>query len=340
MHASWCSRRIAAYGKQNNKLHYIYYMKNLFEHINEYINEYINEHKVDLMPQCVIVMGGPGAGKTYWMNNNARKFFQNNIEFKKLDSDWNLKKFQREHMNELCVDLMNAILPNAVSDASTRKQAFYDALSQEQEKMNAAVGYGKISKELDIMELDYNFFKMWADRYDNAIDSKKQGVINDMKEAFYHKYFEDLFASDFSVRMLSKAEYKKHFQQKLKGEMEGIEFIGKQDVVVAITGDEIKKFEDIVAVCGDTHNVTVVYLNVPEEMSVRQDAERARSLGEKMVKQILASVHSTWEELKENYERIGITKLIEMTTPDPKAKHPSWRVSNEYINYSLLKTKG
>ena len=63
--------------------------------------QYLTEFKQDLMPQCVVVMGGPGAGKTYWMNNSAKKFFQYNITPRKLDSDWNLAKFQKKHVNEL-----------------------------------------------------------------------------------------------------------------------------------------------------------------------------------------------------------------------------------------------
>lgn len=312
-------------------------MKSLLEHIESAIA--MNEHKVDLMPQCVIVMGGPGAGKTYWMNNYARKFFQNNIEFKKLDTDWNLKKYQRLHMNDLCKELMMAVLPNAVSDESSRKKAFQKALDDEQRVMDAKADEAH-SPRLDISGLDYNFFKAYADRYDNAVDAYKDKVVHAMQEEFAKKYFEDLFASDFSVRKVSKAEYKKHFQQKLKGEMEEIDFVGAQDIVVAITGDELKKFSDIVDICGSTHNITVVYLNVPAQMSVRQDAERARSLGEKLVLKILADVHDTWEELKENFKSMGITKLVEMVTPDPDAKHPSWRVGQELVNKELLMTKG
>ena len=46
-------------------------MKNLYQ--------YLTEWKQDMMPQCVVVVGGPGAGKTYWMNHSSKKFFQNNI---------------------------------------------------------------------------------------------------------------------------------------------------------------------------------------------------------------------------------------------------------------------
>ena len=298
--------------------------------------QYLTEWKQDMMPQCVVLMGGPGAGKTYFMNNTAKKFFQNNITPRKLDSDWNLAKFQKEHVNKLCVELLRAILPEAASEAKSRKQAFEIALKQEQDAMDAAVDYGKISKTLDISNIDFNFVKFWADRYSNAKETEKENVLNLYKRAFMKEYFENTFASDFSVRKFSKAEYKKHFQQKLKGEVEGLDFVGPSDVIIAITGDELEKFKEIVSVCGETHNITVIYLDVPTDMSIRQDAERARSLGEKMVRKILDDVHRTWEELKDAYKGLDITKLVHMKT-DPSLKHPDWKVEKEYINYELLK---
>ena len=298
--------------------------------------QYLTEWKQDLMPQCVVVIGGPGAGKTYWMNNNAKKFFQFNITPRKLDSDWNLAKFQKKHVDELSEQLLRAILPDAVTDAKSRKEAFDIALKQEQEAMDAAVDYGRISKTLDISNIDFDFVKIWADRYSNAQESQKDKVMGLYRKAFMKEYFENTFASDFSVRKYSKAEYKKDFQSKLKGELEGLDFVGPSDVIVAITGDELSKFQEIVDVCGKTHSITVVYLDVPTEMSIRQDAERARSLGEKMVRKILDGVHETWEQLKDSYKSMDITKLVHMTT-DPDLKHPNWQVAKEYINVELLK---
>lgn len=298
--------------------------------------QYLTEWKQDLMPQCVVVIGGPGAGKTYWMNNNAKKFFQCNITPRKLDSDWNLAKFQKKHVDELSEQLLRAILPDAVTDAKSRKEAFDIALKQEQEAMDAAVDYGRISKTLDISNIDFDFVKIWADRYSNAQESQKDKVMGLYRKAFMKEYFENTFASDFSVRKYSKAEYKKDFQSKLKGELEGIDFVGPSDVIIAITGDELSKFQEIVDVCGKTHSITVVYLDVPTEMSIRQDAERARSLGEKMVRKILDGVHETWEQLKDSYKSMDITKLVHMTT-DPDLKHPNWQVAKEYINVELLK---
>ena len=300
--------------------------------------DYITEFKVDLMPQCVVVMGGPGAGKTYWMNNSSKQFFQNNITPRKLDSDHNLEKFQKEHMNSVAEQLLNAILPDAVNNESSRKKAFYAALKQEQEEMDAAVDYGKISRMLDISDIDYNFVRIWADRYNNAQESKKESVMNLYKSAFMKEYFSSMFASDFSVRKFSKAEYKKDFQDKLRGELKDIDFVGPSDVIIAITGDELKKFQDIVDVCGKTHSITVVYLNVPEEMSIRQDAQRDRSLGEAMVKKILGDVRNTWVALTKEFKSMGITKLVEMTT-DPELKHPKWKVARQLLNMELIKNK-
>lgn len=298
--------------------------------------QYLTEWKQDLMPQCVVVIGGPGAGKTYWMNNNAKKFFQYNITPRKLDSDWNLAKFQKKHVDELSEQLLRAILPDAVTDAKSRKEAFDIALKQEQEAMDAAVDYGRISKTLDISNIDFDFVKIWADRYSNAQESQKDKVMGLYRKAFMKEYFENTFASDFSVRKYSKAEYKKDFQSKLKGELEGLDFVGPSDVIVAITGYELSNLQEIVDVCGKTHSITVVYLDVPTEMSIRQDAERARSLGEKMVRKILDGVHETWEQLKDSYKSMDITKLVHMTT-DPDLKHPNWQVAKEYINVELLK---
>lgn len=307
-------------------------MKDLYNHLNDFLFEW----KQDLMPQCVVVIGGPGAGKTYWMNNNSKKFFQNNITPRKLDSDNNLEKFQKKHMLEFAERLLKAILPDAVSNAKTRKEAFDNVLQDEQESMNAAVDYGKISRMLDISYIDFNFVKIWADRYSNAIESKKESVIEMYKKEFQKQYFEDMFASDFSVRKFSKAEYKKDFQNKLRGELEGLDFVGQSDVIIAITGDEISKFKEIADVCKDTHSITVVYLDVPEEMSVKQDAQRNRSLGKELVVKILTDVRNTWEQLKTEYKDLGITKLVHMTT-NPNLAHPQWTVNKEYINIELLK---
>ncbi len=49
--------------------------------ITEYIKEsMLLEFAADMTPQVLIIMGGPGAGKTYWMNNSANKFFKRDFQ--------------------------------------------------------------------------------------------------------------------------------------------------------------------------------------------------------------------------------------------------------------------
>ena len=67
-----------------------------------------------------------------------------------------------------------------------------------------------------------------------------------------------------------------------------------------------------------------------------QENKKELMEGEKMVRKILDGVHETWEQLKDSYKSMDITKLVHMTT-DPDLKHPNWQVAKEYINVELLK---
>jgi Cdc6-like AAA superfamily ATPase len=321
-------------------------MKSLVDFISE---SYINEWKQDLMPQCIIVMGGPGAGKTHWMDHAAHKFFKDNnnaqlnIAFKKLDSDNNLKKYQRLHVDEFAEGIIKTCSAYAIhgDDVPSPKAAFKQYIADQQQQMNAAcdaVGSKGMYINLDVIE--WHFCKTWIDKYDSAKADNKQSILDQFKNAFMSKYFDSLFASDFSVRGMSKAEYKRDFNNKLKGELEGLDFVGQSDVVVAITGDELEKFEQIADICGQTHAITVVYLNVPEELSIRQDAARNRSVGSKLIHQKLQDIHHTWDELLGEFKRIGIYKLVEMVDAENgKGKHPTWTVNKEYINTDLIKSQ-
>ncbi len=291
------------------------------------------------MPQCVVVMGGPGAGKTYWMNHEANEFFKHNLTFRKLDSDWNLQKYQKLHINEFAENLILYCSSKAVhDDAKNQKEAFNNYIIDQQEKMNAACdAVGSAGMYIDLSVIDWVFVNKWVNRYDQAIDKYKSTVLDEFKKEFQKTYFKSLFASDFSVRGLSKADYKKDFVSKLKGELKDIDFRGPSDIIIAITGDDLDKFEQIADICGTTHSITVVYLNVPEELSVKQDAARDRSVGKDLIKKKLADIHKTWDTLVSGeYKKIGIFKMVEMTTP-ADVDHPHWSVAKEYLNTDLIK---
>ena len=330
-------------------------MKTIADFINESIVN-IDEWKQDLMPQCVIVMGGPGAGKTYWMDHEANEFFKHNITFRKLDSDWNLQKYQKLHINEFAENMILYCSSKAIhDDARNQKDAFFNYLKDQQEKMNDACdAVGSKGMYIDLGTIDWSFVKSWVKRYDLARDDYKTKVLDEFKKAFQKEYFKKLFASDFSVRGLSKAEYKKDFQDKLRGEMKDIDFRGPSDIVIAITGDDLEKFQQIADICGETHSITVVYLNVPEELSELRDKKRDRSVGLALIQKKLKSIHDTWDELVRGaFKEIGIFKMVEMvpTTEamddarsgkkyeDGEQKPPQWKVGKEYLNTDLIKNR-
>lgn len=326
-------------------------MKDIYNYITENFNNenIINEWKQDLMPQCIVVIGGPGAGKTYWMDHYAHEFFKKNnnaninLAFKRLDSDNNLRKYQLLHVDEFVEGIILSCAGDAIvgDDIRSPRAAFNKYIESKQAEMDEKCAAGG-SKTIDLSVIDWSFCKGFINRYDHA-ESKRisqQKIIDEFKDKFKEKYFDALFASDFSVRKLSKAEYKKDFNDKLKGEIDGLEFVGPSDVVIAITGDKLEKFEEIVDVCGNTHAITVVYLNVPEELSVRQDAQRPRSVGPELIHQKLIDIHKTWDELIDEYKRIGIYKLVEMIDiNNGKEKFPKWKAKTEYVNYDLIKSQ-
>lgn len=322
-------------------------MKNIYEYINE---NFINEWKQDLMPQCVIIMGGPGAGKTWWMHNQAHEFFKKhnraniNLSFKELDSDNNLRKYQLLHIDEFVEGIIHYCEGNAIHDNITsQRAAFNEYIKTQQKEMDEKCKAGG-SPNIDLSVIDWKFCQNFIKRYDKAKGKSinPQKILDEFKTEFKKKYFNELFASDFSVRSMSKSEYKKDFNNKLNGKVEDLEFVGPSDVIIAITGDKLEKIKQVTDICNNTHAITVVYLNVPEELSIKQDAQRERSVGPQMIHDKLIDIHKTWEDLinKEIYKDLGIYKVIEMKDKDNgKGEFPKWTVAAEYLNTDLIKSQ-
>lgn len=323
----------------------------------DFINEsLLLEFKMDMMPKCVIVMGGPAAGKTWWMNNAAPLFFKKNFtNYKKLDSDHNLVQFQKEHENEICDDIIRYLSANA-SNASdgVRKKSFTDYIKNKQKQMDK-ICVANHSPKIDLSEIDYKYCKAWVDRYDNAKDiPTKEKVTAEFKKDFDEKYFVKLFASDFSVRPDAKEVYKSTFDAKLSGMIKNdaneigdeeafisdLNISGTSDVCVAITGDKLKKIQEVCDVSNGSHAIYVIYLDIPEEMSIAADEERkrisGRGVGAEMIKEKLANIHKTWDQLLSNYESMGIWKMFRLSTPISD-KHAQWYVAEEHINKKLIK---
>ena len=310
--------------------------------LSEYLKEnLIFEFKADLQPQVVIVMGGPGAGKTYWMKNSASMFFKRNLQAKQLDSDNNLVVVQRENCEKLAEDIIVACSRQSSSQYNTQKETFHRFIEKTQSEYNEQSEKNG-SPLTDLSKIDYKFCKQWIDRYDRAAEDNKDNIVDEFKGVFMKEYFKSVFASDFSRRNVSKAQYKRDFTDKLGGVMHDkendIEFIGTQDVIVAITGDKIEKIDEIVDASKDMNAaVSIVYLNIPEERSVRQDAERDRSVGRDMIHRKLEDIHRTWDELIKTFQQHGVFRMWELV-PGPRTtdKTIAWEVNKAYVNKQMI----
>lgn len=86
--------------------------QNLFEKL-------ILEHRNDLKPIICIIIGGPGAGKTYWMQHKADAFLWQ--QFKQLDIDHTLQKYQLETCNEVADELITSLSDYEVCVNGTKR---------------------------------------------------------------------------------------------------------------------------------------------------------------------------------------------------------------------------
>lgn len=307
-------------------------------------SEYIFEFKQDLMPKCIVIIGGPGAGKTYWMSEHNKdnipswmtasefkKLFGTTNASKRLDSDHNLE----QHQNANCKEIAEIMLSARENDAD--KNWFNNFIKIKQEVMDKACEKGK-SPKVDLSVIDWDFVEPWQAKIRNSKNREK--TKKEYYAAFKKEYWKPIFASDFSRRYKAKADYNSTYFDKFNtiiAKEDDIQKINTNDVCIAICGDSIDKFEKIKKASNGNHAIYVVYLDVPTEMSIEADKNRDRTIGEEKVREKLKGVHETWEILKKDFPKYDIYKLIHYTTPI--GKHPNWSISEcyAYLNGKIRK---
>lgn len=311
-------------------------MKNLTEYLQQNLTGgLLMEFKQDLQPQVVVVMGNPAAGKTTFMNNGGlSRLLKREIQSRKLDSDNNLKVEQLESCNNLAKNILVSCNSWSANDGS-KKEQFRRLIEDTQKAMDEASDKGG-SPRTDLSQIDFDFCKGWISRYEKAAEEQKDKVISDFQRAFQKQYFATVFASDFSRRSISKAQYKKDFQAKLRGirEIGDSEFVSPTDVAVAITGDDIEKIDQIVEVAQEMGAVvTVVYLDCSIERSIRNDAKRDRSVGEDMIRKKAEGVKRTWNELVKTFKDHGVFRMYQLVeSPRSTEDSADYTIGKEYVN--------
>ena len=304
--------------------------------------EFILEFKQDMRPKAVVIIGGPGAGKTYWMSEHSKdhiphwmtqsqykKLFGSTNVSKRLDMDHNLEQHQKENCREIARIMLTA------KRGSADKGWFDKFIKLKQQLMNEACEKGK-SPKVDLSQIKWEFIEPWVEKINNARDKDRDRIMKDYYRAFKNEYWKKIFASDFSRRATSKKEYKQTYKDKFKGLLniedgEDIkQWFGPQDICLAICGDEIEKFEEVQHASDGQHAIYVIYLDIPVNMSIEADKNRDRSVGEKMVREKIADIHKVWEVLKKDFPKYDIYKLIHYETK--QGKHPDWKLTELFIN--------
>lgn len=298
------------------------------------LSEFINEHKQDMTSQIIMIMGTPGCGKTYWMQHNGINFFKKQgitLNPMELDIDHTLKKFQLEAFPDFCKRVLNykntTIINKKTGDSvHNNKEAWSTFINNEQEnfeKLNKKFG-GNDSNVPDLSKIDYGFCSPYISRYYNAADDNKSKIVdvfvNDMKK----KYFNSIFASDFSVRGEAKEEYNDALLKKIKNT--------DSDVFIAISGAKMKTIDEISKLCPENATCRIVYLHGNVDKAVQQDSKRERSGGEEFVRSYAARIDNVWDELLKTYKDKGIYKIYELTDNNDKNvdSFPDWELTKTY----------
>lgn len=303
------------------------------------LTDYINEWKEDLGNQVIMIMGTPGCGKTYWMQHNGIKFFKSQgitLNPKELDIDHTLKYFQIIDFPNFCNRLINyksttIFNKGNFKDVHNNNAAWKKFIDNEKER------YTELNKSNNGLEtnipkielIEWDVVAPWLTRYENAKEENKEEVFKEFVHEMSDKYFNKVFASDFSVRNQAKEEYDINLINKINS---------KSDVFIAISGAKFKTIKEIADHCKRTGaTCRIVYLHGSVEKAIGQDAKRERSGGKDFVIDYAKKIDKTWEKLmdssaEEYYKNNDIYMIYEFT--DEKANdllsYPVWKLKKIY----------
>ena len=299
----------------------------------------VNEWKEDLTKQVIMIMGTPGCGKTYWMEHNGVKFFKTQgikLDPKELDVDHTLKFFQIVDFPNFCnrlINYKNTTIFNKKNfkDAHNKSKAWEMFIENEKKRyteLNKSNG-GLDTNIPKIELLEYEFIAPWLTRYDNATEENKENVLDEFTNAMYKKYFNPIFASDFSVRNQAKEVYDADLVKKINS---------KSDVFIAISGANFSHIKQIAELCSKTDSTCrIVYLHGSLEKAIGQDARRERSGGKDFVVDFSNRIDKVWNKLidessEEYFKKYGIYNIYEFkdTKADDPYSYPVWKLDKIY----------
>lgn len=293
-------------------------MQNLAQFVETY---QINEHLIDSAPQMIFIMGLPASGKSTFVEKTLPKIFPSVGQVRTLDSDIQLHKRQKESAMAFAEEIYNAADEDAFEKA---KQTVVDTF-------NASPAQKMLGIEFKI-STDWQ----WVQDHKDMNFGKFKGV-------FLKDFFSKDWAVNFAVRLVAKADMKEITDMKLRPEeYEGMEIYNSNDVAVPIVGDDIDSFQKRIRIASDKFVVSIVYLDIPTEVSVEKDEGRRRNtgrgVGRKLIESMAEGVDATWKYLSRGgFKQEGIYKMYHYKYVSVPNAWGTYKLDKEYVNTKMIK---
>lgn len=289
--------------------------------ISNYIETIIvNEHLIDSAPQMIFVMGLPASGKSTFVERNMTKLFPSIKQARTLDSDIQLNKRQKESAMKFAEEIYNISSEEELDEAKRRIE---DLFNESPAQKMLGIEF-KIRTDFD-----------W-------VMSHKDLPFSKFKAEFLKEFFAKDWAVNFAVRPVAKGDMKEITNMKLRPEeYEGLEIYNSNDVAIPIVGDELDKFQKRIRIASDKFVVSIIYLDIPTEVSVQKDEGRrqntGRGVGRKLIESMAEGVDRTWKYLSRGgFKNEGVYKMYHYKwVPDSGWGH--YEPVKEYVNTQLIK---
>ena len=293
-------------------------MQNLTQFIESY---QINEHLIDSAPQMIFIMGLPASGKSTFVEKTLPKIFPSVGQVRTLDSDIQLNKRQKESAMAFAEEIYNAADEDTFERA---KQTIIDTFNA--------------SPAQKMLGIEFKISTDWQ-----WVQDHKDMSFGKFKAAFLKDFFSKDWAVNFAVRPVAKVDMKEITDMKLRPEeYEGMEIYNSNDVAVPIVGDEINDFQKRIRIASEKFVVSIVYLDIPVEVSVEKDEGRRRNtgrgVGRKLIEEKAKGVDVTWNYLSRGgFKNEGIYKMYHYKFVEVPGKWGTYKLEKEYVNTKMIK---
>lgn len=289
--------------------------------LTNFIEAYqVNEHLIDSAPQMIFIMGLPASGKSTFVEKTLPKLFPSVKQVRTLDSDIQLNKRQKESAMAFADEIYNAQSEEDLDAAKQRVEDLFNASPAQQ-----------------MLGINFKVNVDWQ-----WVQDHKDLKAGQFKNSFIKDWFSKDWAVNFAVRPVAKADMKEITDMKLRPEeYEGMEIYNNNDVAVPIVGDDIDSFQKRIKLASDKFAVSIVYLDIPTEVSVEKDEGRRRNtgrgVGRKLIESMAEGVKSTWNYLSRGgFKKEGVYKMYHYKwVPDSGWGH--YEFVKDYVNVQLIK---